>query len=379
MLVYPRQSAWHYRPGLPVAIFLFSDYFLPFSSWSTSHWYMIVIAYSTLRRNFDVDFPCQDFESKTREDPELATHLNSVMGWACDFGKVQMTQTLFAVMQHLERTRNWYQFDVSEQDFEALAKWGVKTNSIFGMPDRTLRDPSGAVLVDRTSESEDPNASLPHPQDAIRRSTVNRKLLSERGVQVLDGLPPSIGEDEVVMRSADEVAWRMLALFIVAVRAESVASGQPIAPAHLKAKSPMAFETLSPAEQAFLETESPDEQTVVNFAWRYEALYTLQWALGLHSELQAATEICDVPAVAETMVDHSDRELVTETRLRPVDELLDALDLNYQMLWAARQAAAQGQPPPAGIDGGVLVERQHALNWLIQLGSAPWDDVDTPS
>ena len=117
----------------------------------------------------------------------------------------------------------------------------------------------------------------------------------------------------------------------------------------------------------------------MNFAWRYEALYALQWSLGLHTELKSPTEICDVPAVAETMVDRADRELITETRLRPVDELLDALDLNYQMLWAARHATTQGRETPAGLDGGVLVERQHALNWLIRFAGADWDDVDTPS
>jgi hypothetical protein len=141
----------------------------------------------------------------------------------------------------------------------------------------------------------------------------------------------------------------------------------------------MAFQALTPNEQAFLNNDSPDQQTVANFAWRYEALHALQWALGLHAELKFPTDICDVPGVAEIMVDRADREMVTETRLRPVDELLDALDLNFQMLWAARHATSQGRETPAGLEGGVLVERQLALNWLIQLAGADWDQVDTPS
>ncbi|KAA1261388.1 hypothetical protein LF1_39350 [Rubripirellula obstinata] len=340
---------------------------------------MIVTAYSTLRQDSQPDFPCEILETKSRQNSDLVGHLNSVMGWACDFGKLEMTQTLFAVLQHLERTRNWYQFDVMRDDLDAMTAWGIKTNSIFGMPDRSLRDPKGAVLVDRENDSVDEEARVPHPIDAVERSIANRKLLADRGIDVMEDLPPSIGEDEVILRSADEVGWRTLALFIVAVRAESLASGNPIASEQLRSKSPMSFEALTPSEQAFLENDGPDQQTVVNFAWRYEALYALQWALGLHAELKSPTEICDVPAVAETMVDRSDRELVTETRLRPVDELLDALDLNYQMLWAARQAKTQGRETPAGLDGGVLVERQHALNWLICFAGADWDDVDTPS
>lgn len=340
---------------------------------------MIVFAYSTLRKNLDPDFPCEMIETQTREDSDLVAQLNAVMGWACDFGKVEMTPTLLGVLQHLERTRNAYQFHVRTEDLDGMTQWALRSNSIFGMPDRSLRDPQGAVLVDRQNDHVDAAANLPHPADAIQRSAENRALLAKRGIEVTDLLPPAIGEDEVVMRSADEVGWRMLALFIVAVRAESIASGNPIAANLLREKSPMAFEALSPAELNFLSDDSPDPQVVVDFAWRYESLYTLQWTLGLHAEFKPPTDICDVPAVAETMVDRADRELVTETRLRGVDEILDALDLNYQMLWAARDAKTAGRDLPAGLDGGVLVERQHALNWLIQLGNADWDHVDTPS
>ena len=169
--------------------------------------------------------------------------------------------------------------------FEDLTAWGIKTNSIFGMPDRSLRDPQGAVLIDRENGKVDAGAQVPYPLDAQQRSQSHREQLAKQGIDVMSDLPPSISEEEVVLRPADEVGWRMLALFIVAVRAESVASGQPIPADQLKAKSPMAFEATSPAEKSFLETTDPDQQTVVTFAWRYEALYALQWAIGLHADL----------------------------------------------------------------------------------------------
>ena len=202
---------------------------------------MIVTAYSTLRQDFEPDFPCKLVELKTRESPGLVGHLNSVMGWACDFGKIEMTPILFAVLQHLERTRNCYQFDVMRSDLEAMTAWGIKTNSIFGMPDRSLRDPQGAILVDRENEVVDQEACVPHPIDALERSRANRKLLADRGIEVMEELPPTISEEEVILRTADEVGWRMLALFIVAVRAESLASGNPIPAEQLRSKSPMSF------------------------------------------------------------------------------------------------------------------------------------------
>ena len=69
-----------------------------------SRTFMIVTAYSTLRRPFELDFPCEKKEMKARENTDLESHLNAVMGWACDGGGIEMSSTLFAVLQHLERT-----------------------------------------------------------------------------------------------------------------------------------------------------------------------------------------------------------------------------------------------------------------------------------
>ncbi|TWT54320.1 hypothetical protein Pla22_19660 [Rubripirellula amarantea] len=340
---------------------------------------MKVIAYSTLREVREPDFPCQVLEVQTRETPGFVSHLNGMIGWACDSGEANMTPILYSVLRHLERTRNQVQMEIRDSDLEHLAQWGRRSNSIYWLADQTLRDPDGAILVDRENDQVNELASVPFPDDARLRNQKNRERLAQRGISVIDTLPPIPGESEVVIRPSDEVAWRSLALFITAVRAESVATDQPISAEQLKAKSPMSFEAMTPNELAFLETDQPDTQQVINFAWRYEALFALQWALGLHDQLKFPDQICDVPRVAETMVDYSDRDLVLHARLRPVDELLDAIDLNGQMLWAARQARIENREPPENLDGGVLSERQHAFNWLIRLGEAPWDDVDTPT
>ncbi|MGB7323645.1 MAG: DUF4272 domain-containing protein [Rubripirellula sp.] len=340
---------------------------------------MIVNAYSTLYELTEIDFAHQDSQHRDRTDPGLVPHLGEMMGVACNQGEREMSSTLYAVMRHLERTRHHLRFEVNHNDMDDLAVWGWKSNSIFTFSDRSFRDPAGRILVhDETGETEG-NATIPYPIDAIERMADTRQALAAMHIPTSNDLPPVVGAGEVTMRDDETVGWRTLALFIVAVRAESLAAGKPITAAQLKTKSPMAFEALSPAEREFIETESPDPQLVVNFAWRYEALYLLQWALGLHSELSFANEICDVPNVAETMVSRPDREIVTTARLRPTNQILDALDNNTRLLWAARAAAMGTGKDQANLDGGVLSERQHALNWLSQFSGAAWDEVDTPT
>jgi len=70
--------------------------------------------------------------------------------------------------------------------------------------------------------------------------------------------------------------------------------------------------------------------------------------------------------------------LIDEGRPRPAGEILDALDLHYRLHWAVRQARLDKREP-AGLDGGVILERHHALNWLVRFEESDWDDVDTPT
>ncbi|QDT06047.1 hypothetical protein K227x_44540 [Rubripirellula lacrimiformis] len=340
---------------------------------------MIVNLYSTLREPPEIEFEHELILHRQFGDAELVTHLGEMMGIACDGGRREMSPPLYGVMRHLERTKHHYRLQVDPDAMDPLAVWGWESNVIVKMSDDSFRDPAGRILVHGDTGEAEGNATVPYPIDAIARSGEVREALAAMGIDTTSELPPVFGEGEVILRPDDEVGWRTLAVFITAVRAESLATGKPISYDQLKAKSPMAFEALSPAERKFMETYPPDEQSIFNFAWRYEALYTLQWALGLHSELTFANEICDVPKVAEIMVSRPDREIVTSARLRPVSQILDALEMNQHLLWIARNATIQQHEVPAGIDGGVLSERQHALNWLVQFGGAVWDDIDTPT
>jgi hypothetical protein len=140
----------------------------------------------------------------------------------------------------------------------------------------------------------------------------------------------------------------------------------------------LGWAALTPGEKRFLETPAPAQQDIVNHAWRYEALAVLHWALGVADDLPFPSRICDVPQVARTALDNNRPEFIQTAALRPVAEVLEALDLHFRLHWAARQAGLDRRQPPAGLDAGVIQERHHALNWLSRFEDNDWDDVDTP-
>jgi Domain of unknown function (DUF4272) len=339
----------------------------------------LINAYCTHLDPPALQFPHALSAKRDRNNPELSEHLNDFIGYVVSRGEQQMTQVKYHLMRHIQRVKHHFSLTVNDSDLDAFAHWAWQANAICFLPDGSIRDPSGRLLIDGTGAAQEADAEIPYPPDARERKARNEGELARLGIRVPAMLPPVVGEDEVDLRQALEVAQRALALFVVAVRAESLAGGDEIPIAELRQKRPAAFRTLTPHESSFLEAAAPEQQQIVNFAWRYEALFLLQWALGLAPDLPHPSRICDVRTVARTMLDISEEDFLTRAALRPTAALLDALDLHFRLHWAVRQARLDGKDGANGFDPGVIQERHHALNWLVRYEDAGWDDVDTPT
>ncbi len=221
------------------------------------------------------------------------------------------------------------------------------------------------------------------PRDARDRQVRSEEELGQFGVRTPATLPPVVSETEVVLRPASEVASRALALFVVALRAESLMCPE-LAVSDLREKRPLAYRALTPKECLFLNEEAPDQQQITNFAWRYEASWMLAWALGLVEELCYPSETCDVDVLSKILLGLEEEAFLANAKLLPTETLLDALDLHFRLHWLVRQDQQDGKAPDGEMGGkdlnpGVVLERHHALNWLVQHEGAEWDDVQTPT
>lgn len=339
---------------------------------------MLLNVYATHRRPPALDVPHRLLNRRDRSDPELVNHLQGFMGYVMR-GERPMTQPRYHVLRHIGRVQHHLSLEIDEGALDRFAAWARAANAIVFTVDGDVCDPDGGVLVDAETGEPEAGAAVPYPDDAIRRKQATTALLRERGVPTAAGLPPVVSEVEVDLRSPDEVARRCLALFACAVRAESIAGGEPIPLPQLRQRLPLAFEAMSPTEQAFMADPSPDQQAIVNHTWRYEALAVLRWALGSGPALGLPSDLCDVSAVARAMLDTPGADLLASARLRPTAELLDALDLTYRLAWAVTDARVNDHPPLDALEPGVVAERHYALNWLTRFGDADWDDVETPT
>ena len=209
--------------------------------------------------------------------------------------------------------------------------------------------------------------------DAVKRKERSDLRLASEAVPVNRALPAIEGADEVNSRSREEVAWRAMALLVVAAKGEGLEQAdidEIVENYGLKGH-------FSPEEAAFIRQSSPSEHDRIQFTWRYEAAWTLLWALGYVEGLEKPTKICDVPRAVAFLQERSPEQFLADAKLRSTEHILDEADLIYRYHWAVVDARINGRPTPAGLDSGVVMERHYALNWLIGYMDQEWDDIST--
>lgn len=306
-------------------------------------------------------------------DPELLAHLNDFCGYVLDRGDGQMSRDKYHVILHLQRVQHHLAISVGADDTAALYAWAKEANAVLFTKDGHVRDPDGHVLVDANDASMDARARVPYPAQAWARKSASEAALAGRGIEVPDNLPPLVSEDELVLQDRDDIVGRARALLLISLRAESVASGEPMSADTLLSKMPLADDYLSPEERTFIEKETPSQQECAQFMWRYESLYLLEWALGMVDQLPFPAEPCDTASTVAKLIE------MRGPSLRPAVEILDALDLTYRLHWHIRQQRLKKRGETADVDADVVMERHHALNWLVRFQHAGWDMVDTPT
>ncbi|MBS7566963.1 DUF4272 domain-containing protein [Mucilaginibacter sp. Bleaf8] len=180
-------------------------------------------------------------------------------------------------------------------------------------------------------------------------------------------------ENQVTIRSKDEVIDRLLALCYIGLKSEGLSKesmAQLDQQYHMSGK-------LSPAERAYITAQNPTEQQKVDANWRYESMHVMLWALGLVDDLAYPDKLCDVANDNRIIRDLGEQGLHQKARLRSKQEIMDQADLALRLHWAVVDARVNKEDTPAHLESGVVYERHYALNWLINYGGQDWDDVGT--
>lgn len=217
-----------------------------------------------------------------------------------------------------------------------------------------------------------------------KRKQKSIKVLKSHNIRTMEGLPVIESEEEVTLRSKEEVVKRMIGLLLISLYAEGLCSGEKRDEHRewvgLLIEKYDAHDFFTPAEKSFLEENDPDRSACINFSWQYEPLTVMLWALGFLNDDEALAipaEICDVPRAVSAVRDYRTfGDILSDSVLRNKKAVLDQTDLIYRYDWACVEDRIS-DPEAGRPEWGIVMERHRALNWLIRYCDDEWDDVST--
>lgn len=208
-----------------------------------------------------------------------------------------------------------------------------------------------------------------------------RKARSEEriralGLEVNPNLPLIESDEEVTLRSADEILRRMIALWATL--------GAVFVPENgffrEYMSGPGRESWLSERERRFLFGANRDEREAVQLGWKLECLYFLSWSAGLISSIEiprAEASVSEIMHLFPTDLAHPNA-VEAAIQIRPKDEILDWSDLLYRLHWCVRDARLRGKAEVTQVCAGAVQEWHLAVNWLTRYEEEDnWDHVGT--
>jgi hypothetical protein len=242
-----------------------------------------------------------------------------------------------------------------------VKKAARKPDVLLSVPEEALR---GVVRT---------NFDSPQPTEAqLARKRRSGELVQELELPILETLPVIEDESSIVPRSTEEIAARCLATAVCAMKGEC---GDQETMRGIVERVGVAG-LFSPEEQAFMDEDNVSEKARAKFGWRYECMHVFLWTLGYLTEMKPPHQIADVAKEVRPIYDHGRAGLAKNAHLRPLAEILDQADLYYRLDWAAVQMRLKGESSVVA-NGGIIVQRHRALNWLIRYQGQDWDEVTT--
>lgn len=132
----------------------------------------------------------------------------------------------------------------------------------------------------------------------------------------------------------------------------------------------------SAKEIEFLSNVQPSEEECDSFYQGYEHCNAFLWILGLIEHLPFPDKCVDSSLIPKILMYGSIEQIEQDTIVRPIEGLLDEMDILQRYYWSIQHASHIGLHIPAHLNKEVVRCRYHAWKWIVNKKVVSWDDVD---
>jgi hypothetical protein len=209
-----------------------------------------------------------------------------------------------------------------------------------------------------------------------QRKEASELQLHKRGIRINVQLHVIESDEEVTLRSPEQLLQRLLALWAVV----SAAQARDCTAMRAYLSTHQLESCLSVQEHAFIFATSPSEAQFQTFSERQEAWYFLAWCAGLTDKIAVAATPSNLKNFSKLFPHAQEAPDKLNAALKPRSKsaIMDYSDLLYRLHWEVRHSQLTGRACPASINAVTVREWHQAVNWICQYEEEhDWDKVST--
>ena len=209
-----------------------------------------------------------------------------------------------------------------------------------------------------------------------QRKEYSELQLHKLGVRINLQLHVIEAEEEVQLRSVDEVLYRLCSLWAV----HQTVEGRSADEIHAWLREKSIDKYLSQTEQAIVFMGASDLLNKLFLVALEETLYFLAWSLGLVDTIKISARPSSSQKINEMMqpIFSCFDEVRCNLRLRSKSVILDWSDLLFRLHWAMRHAQLTRRDYPPNVNLVAVQQWHKAVNWLCNYEDEDdWDSVST--
>jgi hypothetical protein len=206
---------------------------------------------------------------------------------------------------------------------------------------------------------------------SLERKKKSEELLLSLGITLSDDLPLIEEENTVTLRSAREVAERILILSYLNSAASDPSLRQQMMMFLIQEGL---WDKTSAEEKALFHITPLAEEQLTGMLWRTESIWLLLWVI-------RKIDLLNLPEKEATPHDifphlpgflEPTEDFIRTATMRNVAEILDQSDFIFRLNWALHERSKQGQNT-LPMHPHVAYERYFAINWVTRTRET-WDD-----
>jgi hypothetical protein len=197
---------------------------------------------------------------------------------------------------------------------------------------------------------------------SVERKHNSEKLLLSLGISLKDNLPPVEEEDVITLRSAQEIAERIVILTYLNCVATDPSLQQQVMMFLIHEGL---WDKATEEEKALFHKTQLTEEDITIIFWRAESIWLLLWSINKIRQLDLPEKEVNLHEIFPFLPGflESTKDFIQTAAIRSVSEILDQYDLVFRLNWAFQEAHTQGTGT-LSLNAGIAYERYFSITWV---------------